>query len=185
MPLQYLIPGGLALGGFLGDLFSGSDDEQSDRLLKLLQKNAEQGAGVSKLAAPELQGITRRADQATTQQRKQLGRAGLGSTSQATSGAANIFQRAGAQRGGAYARATAQNEQIKNRARAMMLQMLGQRYQQQPGFGALAGAGVQGLLRSLYNSTEGNTGGGTGLDIPKIDAGYKVPKYSIEDFFRR
>jgi len=161
MPLQYLIPGGLALGGFLADLFSGSDDEASDRLLRLLQKNAEKGPGVSKLAAPELQGITRQTDTATTQQRKQLGRAGLGSTSAATSGAANIFQRGATARGGAYASATAQNENIKNRSRAMMLQLLGQRYQQQPDWGSLTGAGIQGLLRSFYNSTGANTGGGT------------------------
>lgn len=161
MPLQYIIPAALSIGSWLAENLSGSDDKTSDWLMNLLKKQSEKGAGVSKLAAPELQSITRTADTATTQQRKQLGKAGLGSTSTATSGAANIFQRAGATRGGAYARATAQNENIKNRARAMLLELLGQRYQQQPDYGTLAGAGIQGFLRSMYNSTGANTGGGT------------------------
>ena len=161
MVAPWLIPGGIAIGGFLADLFSGSDDEASDKLLRMLQKNAEKGPGVSKLAAPELQGINRQADTAALQQRKQLGRAGLGSTSAATSGAANIFQRASTARGGAYSRATAQNENVKMKSRGMLLQMLWQRYNQQPDFGSLSGAGIQGLLRGLYNSTGSNTGGGT------------------------
>lgn len=148
-------------GGILGGLLSRNNDSGiSNALMRQLYQQAREGVGVNEIVAPQLGAIASAAAQAQREQNIALGRSGLSNTSIATAVPGQIMAERGKQTGQAYTEARAENERSKERARAMLMQLLGQRYDQSSGdlWGQLTGAGIGGLLQGLYNTGNINTG---------------------------
>ena len=152
---------GLTLAPTLIDLFSGNDKGVSDELLRELTRLSRFGVGVGKLAAPGAGAVNAASGQASSDINRSLARTGMSNTGAEVGARNELFAKRGGALSDVYAKATAQNEQIKQGARDQLMRLLGMRYEQSPGqsLGNLAGVGIEGLLRSFYNSNPTNAGG--------------------------
>ena len=157
--IQMIMSALAAGGGLAGGLLSGGSSSLEDELTNRLKGLAFKGPGVNALAAPGVRQVSADSNEALMQTNANLARSGLANTSASVAGPANVYANRSKAMADVYANATAQNENAKQQARAMLMQILGIKGDRDmasaQGYGALTSAGIQGLLRGMYGM--GNT----------------------------
>jgi len=147
-PWANAIMTGIGVGG--GLLFPSKRDKMVDFLNKELMTLAEEGVDVGKLAAPAVRAAQSNYGEAMSREFENIYSQGLGNTGALTSANLAFTEGKNKATGDAYAKASAQNEQIKMNALNMLKGMLGTNLGDASGeFGKLAGAGGYNLLNSL------------------------------------
>ncbi len=144
--------------GIGGSLLTGGNKDL-DSQIKRYKRLAETGVGVDKLAAPGAGAVNTAYADAVRRSVANAAASGLAGTSLINAGNADLFEKRGKAVGDVYAKAVAENEASKQRARDSLLGLLGMKSSQQnaaqQALGGLTGAGLQGMIRGFSNL--GNT----------------------------